>query len=134
MPTWDKLSDASVRELAAFDEDVVRNTMNSEYQAEYADKMGQFWDAGGNDFDPDQIAGFTAKMEKPDRDLFLARHEVRTEIGANAEFTGNGLTANSTPGNSKIGIVETLSLERDLPDLSTLQNNGTVKTINLKSL
>ena len=134
VPTWDKLADASVRELKKFDEDVVRSTMNSDYQAKYAEEMQTFWDAGGNDFKPQKVEEFASKMDSDDKKSFLARHTVRTEIGANAEFTGNGLTANTAPGAGKFGIVETLTLERNLPKLATLQGSGIVKTIDLKPL
>jgi len=131
VPTWDNLSDASVRELSAYDGDTVRSTMNSEYQAKYAADMQKFWDAGGNDFKPNNIEKYSKGMSPSDKKLFLARHKVRTEIGANAEFTGNGLTANTAPGGGSSGVVETLSLERDLPELSVLQDKKIVRTIDL---
>lgn len=134
VPTWDKLADASVRELAAFDEGVIRGTMNSSYQVEYADKMKKYWDLGGGDFNQEQIEKYATGMKDSERSAFIARHNIRTEIGANIEFTGNGLTANSALGSSKIGIVETLTLERNSLSLSELKDSGIVKTINLRSL
>ncbi|WP_020408547.1 hypothetical protein [Hahella ganghwensis] len=135
VPSWDNLADASVRELGGIHEpDIIRQTMNSEYQAEYANKMQEFWDAGGNEFDSEQILEFSDKMNIDEEKLFSARHNIRTEIGANSEFTGNGLTANTAAGGGKYGVVETLSLERHLPKLSELQDDNIVKTLDLTPL
>ena len=135
VPTWDKLSDASVRELGdAYSPDIIRQTMSSDYQANYAVKMKEFWDSGGKEFDADDIKFFSDELSSKDKNLFLTRHKIRTEIGANSEFTGNGLTANTANGGGKYGVVETLSLERNLPNLSQLQSDGIVKTLDLSPL
>ena len=102
VPTWDKLSDASVRELGdAYSPDIIRQTMSSDYQANYAVKMKEFWDSGGKEFDADDIKFFSDELSSKDKNLFLTRHKIRTEIGANSEFTGNGLTANTANGGGK---------------------------------
>ncbi len=134
VPDWDNLADASVRELGGpYDEDIIRETMNSEYQEVYAARMEEFWSAGGNQFTEEHIDIFSGKLGGKHSKLFVARHKIRTEIGANTEFTGNGLTASTAEGGGEFGVVETLSLEKNLPKLSDLQdpNNGIVKTINL---
>ncbi len=135
VPTWDNLADASVRELGdTHNPDIIRKTMNSNYQEKYAGKMKEFWEAGGNEFKPKDIGRFTDSMTDTEGDLFLARHNIRTEIGANSEFTGNGLTANTAEGGGKYGVVETLSLEKNLPSLSQLQDSGVVRTLSLTPL
>ena len=73
-------------------------------------------------------------MNDDEADLFLARHNIRTEIGANSEFTRNGLTATTAAGGGKYGVVETLSLEKNLPNLSRLQDTNIVKTLDLTPL
>ncbi|AQT62437.1 hypothetical protein B0D95_12640 [Cellvibrio sp. PSBB023] len=66
-------------------------------------------------------------MSLADQKRFSARHNVRTEIGANSEFTGNGLTQ-SREGSTRYGVVETLTLENNPPPISQMKN---VKTIPL---
>ncbi len=70
-------------------------------------------------------------MPEPDKSKFLTRHSIRAEIGANSEFTGNGLTANTAEGGGNFGVVETLSMDYNTPPLSQLQSAGTVTTIDL---
>ncbi len=135
VPTWDNLANASVRELGELhNPDTIRQTMNSDYQAEYAEKMQALWDTGSNEFKEKDILEFADTMNDSEADLFLARHSIRTEIGANSEFTGNGLTANTAKGGGSYGVIETLSLERNLPNLSQLQNDGIVKSLDLAPL
>lgn len=132
VPDWDNLADASVRELGgSYNEETIRAAMNSEYQSEYAAKMDEFWEAGGNQFNKKHLQSFSETMPLEEADKFKTRHSVRTEIGANTEFTGNGLTANTANGGGQYGVVETLSLEKNLPPLSDLQDSGILKTIDL---
>ncbi|WP_229711069.1 hypothetical protein, partial [Agarivorans gilvus] len=136
VPTWNKMSDVVTKNVEGHDNDVLLSTMNSSYQVEYAAKVKDFRDAGGNEFNPKQINEYASSMPPSEADKFLARHEVRTELGANAEFTGNGLTANTANGGGQYGVVEILSIEKDLPLLSELQSSKSgsssiVKTVNL---
>lgn len=131
VPTWDKIGEASKQHLSAYDSDVIGSVMSSDYQAVYASKMDEFWSLGGKEFDEEQIKDFASGMSESDRSKFFTRHKIRTEIGANSEFTGNGLTANTAPGGGKYGVVETLSMDYYTPTLSSLQSNGTVTTIDL---
>ncbi|GAB1261894.1 PAAR domain-containing protein [Aurantivibrio plasticivorans] len=132
VPTWENLSDAAVNALgSSYEADIVRSTMNMEYQAEYADKMTGFWDNGLNEFNHRDVAEYVESLPENEAVLFNTRHKIRAEIGANSEFTGNGLTANTAEGGGKYGVVETLSLERNLPDLASLHEDKIVKTIDL---
>ncbi|MPW29327.1 hypothetical protein F9L16_09990 [Agarivorans sp. B2Z047] len=136
VPTWENMGDVVTKNVEGHDKDVLISTMNSGYQAEYADKMTSFWGVGGKEFNPKQINEYASSMPPNEADKFLARHEVRTEIGANAEFIGNGLTANTADGGGQYGVVETLSIEKDLPPLTELQTSKSggspiVRTVNL---
>ncbi|QEY14487.1 hypothetical protein D0B88_18435 [Cellvibrio sp. KY-YJ-3] len=73
---------------------------------------------------------FAGSIASSDKKKFSARHNVRTEIGANSEFTGNGLTQ-SREKSTEYGVVETLTLENNPPPISKMSN---VKTINLVPL
>ncbi|WP_432455738.1 hypothetical protein ACRRS0_09805 [Agarivorans sp. QJM3NY_29] len=139
VPTWENMEGVVTNHVEGHDKDVLLSTMNSDYQAEYADKMKGFWEVGGKEFNPKQINEYASSMPPDEADKFLARHEVRTEIGVNAEFTGNGLTANTANGGGSFGVVETLSIEKDLPSLTELQSSKSgsspiVKSVNLSPI
>ncbi|UTA46847.1 hypothetical protein L1F30_11815 [Simiduia sp. 21SJ11W-1] len=131
VPTWDNLSDASKNHLAKADPDLIDSVMSSECQAEYATKMEEFWSSGGNQYNQREVKRFSSQMSESEKSKFLMRHSIRTEIGANTEFTGNGLTANTASGGGNYGVVETLTMDYNTPPLSQLQSAGTVVTIDL---
>ena len=136
VPTWENLNDVAIKNVKDHSSEVISSTMNSNYQSDYAENMKTVWSKKISDFDPDGIEEFASTLPEGEAKRFLARHNVRTELGANAEFTGNGLTANTANGGGQYGVVETLSIERDLPKLKDLQSptetgSPIVKTINL---
>lgn len=129
VPTWDNMQEPTQKYLGGkHDPKVLSEVMTPEYQEQYAKDISSFKSGGGNEFNKDHQKYYGETLNPEDRERFLARHDVRTEIGANSEFTGNGLTQ-SREGSTKYGIVETLTLENNPPPISTMKN---VKTINLQ--
>ena len=128
VPTWEKMRDVSPKLLKKHDSELVKQVLTPEYQKDYASNIEHYKSAGLGEFDGEDQAVFVASLEVHQRDKFSTRHAIRTEIGANSEFTGNGLTQ-SRDANSEYGVVETLTLERDPPSIINMNN---VKTIDLK--
>ena len=64
-------------------------------------------------------------------DKFAARHALRTEFGANSEFTGDGMTQCRHAGNDH-GVVETLTLENDPPTIAEMKNVTTIHLTPIK--
>ncbi|GAB1261892.1 hypothetical protein [Aurantivibrio plasticivorans] len=121
--TWENLAGAAASELDySYDENVVQSTMNMEHQVEYANKMAEFWDNELDEFDHRDVAEYVESLPENEAILFNARHKVRTEIGANSEFTGNGLTANKAEGGGEYGVVNTLNFERKEVNLKQLSD------------
>ncbi|WP_221076119.1 hypothetical protein [Agarivorans aestuarii] len=139
VPTWENMSGVVTHNVKGHDNKTLLSTMNSDYQDKYAKTMEDVWAKDISDFDKEDIKEYASTLSEKDSQLFQARHEVRTEIGANAEFTGNGLTANTADGGGNYGVVETLSIEKNTPTLKQLQtpkSDGStiVKTIDLNPI
>ncbi|MEX0731904.1 MAG: hypothetical protein WED00_18485 [Aquisalimonadaceae bacterium] len=133
MPTWDNITPVSVKYLQEdFSEDTIQAIMTPEYQEQYAARMEVFFDGGGKEFDDYHIGKFAGRMAPAEKQQFEARQAIRLELGANNEFTGNGMTASTAPGGNHHGVVETLTLETDPPMIRELQARGCVKTVDLK--
>jgi len=130
VPTWENLAKASSFELDG-DKEVISSVSNPAYQNEYAKILDDFRSKGGNEFSEIDVHDFSSSMPEESRKKFIVRHKIRTEIGANSDFTGNGLTKNTASGGGNFGVVETLSIEKRLQKLAKLQSSGIVKTVPL---
>ncbi|WP_225318453.1 hypothetical protein [Cellvibrio sp. KY-YJ-3] len=131
IPTWDNMQEPTQKYLGGkHDSAVLSEVMTPEYQKQYARDMDAYRDAGLKEFDKEDEEMFAGSIASSDKKKFSARHNVRTEIGANSEFTGNGLTQ-SREKSTEYGVVETLTLENNPPPISKMSN---VKTINLVPL
>lgn len=129
IPTWDNMQEPTQKYLGGkHDSAVLSEVMTPEYQKQYAKHIDTFKDAGLNEFNADHQKFYAESLSSGEEKNFLARHNVRTEIGANSEFTGNGLTQ-SRQGSTHYGVVETLTLENNPKSISEMEN---VKTIILK--
>ncbi len=130
VPTWENLAGAAANELDySYDENVVQSTMNMESHVEYANKMAEFWDNELDEFNHRDVAEYVESLPENEAILFNAMHKVRTEIGANSEFTGNGLTANKAEEGVKCGVVETLNFERKEVNLKQLSDDNAIMII-----
>jgi hypothetical protein len=134
IPTYDKLCEACTRHLAHRDPEKLRTVLTPVYGRTYARDIGQFKQHGLNEFNSDDITAYAAQLPPAERELFDTRHLVRREIGANYQFTGNGLTQNTAPGGGKYGVVEALTLERNAPPVADLHRQGVVRTFDLSPL
>jgi hypothetical protein len=131
IPTWDNMQEPTQKYLGGkHDSAVLSEVMTPEYQKQYAKDIEQYHMIGLNEFNPDDQKDYLEYLPVQDKQKFSARHNVRTEIGANSEFTGNGLTQ-SSEGSTRYGVVETLTLENNPPPISGMTN---VKTIELKPI
>lgn len=129
IPTWENIQAPTQKYLGEkYDPKLLSEVMTPEYQMQYARDINTFKSAGLNEFNKKHQRNYAEKLDPLEQDRFLARHSVRTEIGANSEFTGNGLTQ-SREGSTSYGVVEVLTLENNPPVISNLTN---VKLINLK--
>lgn len=129
VPTWDNMQEPTQKYLGGkHDPAVLAEVMTPEYQTQYAEDIENYHSIGLKEFDKNDQKEYSEILSSEDRKKFLARHNVRTEIGANSEFTGNGLTQ-SREGSTNYGVVETLTLKNNPPPISKM---GNVKTINLK--
>ena len=130
VPTWENMQAPTQKYLAGkHDPKVLSEVMTPEYQRKYAADISEYHSLSLNEFDIEDQREFASGLSSADREMFYARHNVRTEIGANSEFTGNGLTL-SREGSTTYGIVETLTLENNAAPIASMKN---VKTINLTS-
>lgn len=129
VPTWDNMQNPVQKCLGEkHDPKILSEVMTPEYQKQYASDIDTFHSAGLNEFNIKDQQKYASKLSEEDGKKFNARHNVRTEIGANSEFTGNGLTQ-SREGSTQYGVVEVLTLENNPPQISKMAN---VKTITLK--
>lgn len=129
VPTWDNMQEPVQKYLGEkHDPNILTEVMTPEYQRQYAKDIAVYNGAGLKEFDVNNQEFYVDSLAQDDKKKFLARHNVRTEIGANSEFTGNGLTQ-SREGTTQYGVVETLTLENCPPPVSEMKN---VKTISLK--
>jgi len=129
IPTWDNMQEPTQKYLGGkHDPAVLAEVMTPEYQRQYTKDIEQYHAVDLNEFDKNDQKDYAETLSTKDREKFLARHNVRTEIGANSEFTGNGLTQ-SREGSTHYGVVETLTLENNPPSITKMSN---VKTIALK--
>jgi len=127
VPTWDNMQQPVQTYLGGKHEpEVLAEVMTPEYQREYAAHIEVYRTAGFNEFNERDQQDYESSLPLQDQNRFSARHNVRTEIGANSEFTGNGLTQ-SREGSSQYGVVETLTLENDPPSISKMENVKTVR-------
>lgn len=127
VPTWDNMQQPVQTYLGGKHEpEVLAEVMTPEYQREYAEHIEVYQTAGFNEFNERDQQDYESSLPLQDQNRFSARHNVRTEIGANSEFTGNGLTQ-SREGSTQHGVVETLTLENDPPSISKMENVKTVR-------
>lgn len=113
VPTWDNMQGPTQKYLGGKHESkILAEVMTPEYQKRYAEDIRAYKGFGLGEFnDADQQ--FYAESLPPAEEIkFMARHDVRREIGANSEFTGNGLTQSREPS-TQFGVVETLTLENN---------------------
>src|SRR5690606_35102972 len=128
VPTWENMQAPTQQYLGGkHGPEVLAEVMTPDYQEEYAKHIYVYKNAGLNEFDEENQKEYAASLSKPEKEKFLARHNVRTEIGANSDFTGNGLTK-SNEGSTRYGVVETLTLENNPPAISQMKN---VKSLSL---
>lgn len=129
VPTWDNMQAPVQKYLGGkHDPEILAEVITPEYQQRYAKDIEAFHSLGLNEFKETDAELFSNTLTDQKQESFLARHNVRTEIGANSEFTGNGLTQ-SREGSTQYGVVETLTLENNPPPISKM---GNVKTVTLK--
>jgi hypothetical protein len=111
--------------LKKHDSELVKQVLTPEYQKDYASNIEYYKSAGLGEFNSKDQAEFIAEFSQEKQTKFNARHAVRTELGANSEFTGNGLTQ-SRDTSSQYGVVETLTLERNPPSINDMDNVTTI--------
>ena len=129
VPTWKNMQAPTQLYLGGKHEPaILAEVMTPEYQKEYASDMLKFSEYGLKEFNVDHQKLYAESLPLAKEEKFLARHNVRTEMGANSEFTGNGLTQ-SREGSTQYGVVETLTLENNPLPITKMAN---VKTIPLK--
>jgi hypothetical protein len=128
VPTWDNMQQPVQTYLGGKHEpEVLAEVMTPEYQREYAEHIEVCRSAGLNEFKVKDMEFYSKELSEEEKKHFEARHNVRTEIGANSEFTGNGLTQ-SREASTRYGVVETLTLENNPPPISKMTN---IKSISL---
>ncbi len=131
VPTWDNLKQPAKDYLGdTHSKETLESVLNTEYQKEYAVHMAKYKESGLSEFNERDQLRFASTLDSKNRNKFQARHELRTEFGANNEFTGNGMTQCRHSGNSN-GVVETLTLENNPPPIKRMVN---VKTIRLSPI
>ena len=129
VPTWKNMQAPTQLYLGGkHDPTILAEVMTPEYQQQYAKDIENYHAAGLKEFSDRDQQEYESSLSTNDKNRFAARHNVRTELGANSEFTGNGLTQ-SREGSTQYGVVETLTLENNPPPIAKMTN---VKTIPLK--
>ena len=131
VPTWDKLAEPAIKQLEPQYHDAIGGVLNSDYQKQYAAHMEDYWGNDLNQFDKEDQKQFISSLDKEQQQKFAARHALRTEFGANHEFTGDGMTQCRHTGNSH-GVVETLTLENDPPTIAEMNNVTTIHLTPIK--
>ncbi|MBU2870498.1 RHS repeat-associated core domain-containing protein [Colwellia sp. E2M01] len=125
VPTWDKLEEPAINQLEPKYHDAIGDVLNSDYQKQYAAHMEDYWGNDLNEFNKKDQKRFLSSLDKEQQQKFSARHALRTEFGANSEFTGDGMTQCRHAGNNH-GVVETLTLENDPPTIAEMHNVTTI--------
>ena len=91
--------------------------------------MSDYRKMGGGDFDHESIDEFSSVLPPEEKNRFLTRHKIRTSLGANDEFTGNGMTQTRAP-NRRHGVVEALCIDRDPQPIKEMKYLKTIKLEN----
>ena len=121
-PTWENMKVVSppyVSDLHSLE--TIESVLNPEFQNIYANHMAEYRKGGKGEFDPLSVQIYAEGLPKDEGKLFSARHDIRTALGANSEFTGDGLTQTREPSR-KHGVVEALCIERDPLPVSEMKN------------
>lgn len=126
IPTWDNMQQPTQQYLGGkHDSKILAEVMTPEYQQQYAKDIAVYKESKLNEFKVADQYEYAESLSVNEEKHFLARHNVRTEIGANNEFTGNGLTQ-SRENSTTYGVVETLTLEVDPPPILAMNNVTTI--------
>ncbi|WP_282166113.1 RHS repeat-associated core domain-containing protein [Shewanella japonica] len=133
VPTWDKLEEPALKHLDPKYHGAIGSVLNSDYQKQYASHMEDYWKQGYSEFKKKEQRDFIESLEGYKQDEFAARHALRTEFGANSEFTGDGMTKCRHAGNNH-GVVETLTLENNPPTIAEMKNVTTIHLTSIKGL
>ena len=111
-------------------------TMNSEYQALYAEhykkavgtKMLAKWSTNTDDFSEYLD---TTSLSAEEKEMLIQRMNMHKTIGNNDDYLGNGLTKDLTNSKNHYGAVETINFERAEIDLKTLHDNNAIVILDL---
>ena len=121
-PTWENMKVVSPAYISKrHRKEVTESVLNPEYQNNYANHMAEYRKGGKGEFVPTSVRAYAEQFEDGEADRFLARHNIRTALGANSEFTGDGLTQTREPSR-KHGVVEALCIDRDPTPVSEMKN------------
>jgi hypothetical protein len=126
VPTWDNIQEPVQQYLGGtHDPDTLSEVMTPEYQREYAAHIRIYHAYELDEFDKSDFAEYLETVPDKDKEKFVTRHAIRTELGANHDFTGTGLTK-SNEGSTRNGVVELLTLEHNPPPISDMKNVRTI--------
>jgi hypothetical protein len=121
-PTWENMKVVSSPYIRnEHKKETIESVLNPDYQSEYAKHMGEYRKVGETEFPEKSIKQFSKSFPLEEKNRFLARHNIRTSLGANAEFTGNGMTQ-TRESTRNYGVVEALCLDRDPQPMSDMKN------------
>ncbi len=148
VPTYENITALALAELDpnGTDAATLQHVMTDAYAEQYAELNAEFeafcnTDARLSVYDTDSLKIFasTAGLSDDQAALFAQRRMIQNNLGANAEFTGDGTTKQLTPSNppartrvtNSRGAVETLTVQRNPPTASMLQANQAIKVLPL---
>jgi hypothetical protein len=133
-PTWENMKVVSPLYISKdHSRKTIESTLNPDYQNEYAKNISAYRKTGQSEFNEASIKQFSKRFQKNDGEKFSARHNIRTALGANAEFTGNGMTQTREPTRN-YGVVEALCLDRDPKPISGMKNLKSINLTNRKTV
>ena len=121
VPTWENLDAPARSQLEPKFHGTLDEVLNSDYQKQYAAYMEEYRSYGLDEFKKKDQHRFIRSFNENESSRFSTRHALRTEFGANSEFTGDGMTKTRHKGNNH-GVVETLTLENDPPSIFEMEN------------
>ncbi|MBE0459915.1 hypothetical protein [Pseudoalteromonas prydzensis] len=126
IPTYENVISFGKRELLSDFEnrgidnpDIMNQIMNPEFSVYFKKSIIEYKEAGGDIYNEKSFTEYVESNSSEDSDLLIARFRTMNQLGANELFSGNGLTEVDLESpwgkhvNTKYGVVETFTFERD---------------------
>jgi len=132
IPTHEKLGAFAISELKDIPADNIPKVLNDDYAKVYAKAYETAKNKGVDIKDSIEIDAFSNNYfsDQDASDLFKARVEIQTRLGANEYFTGNGITAyTGKECSNTYGVVESFTYDKNPQTIGIMLADGRMKML-----